>query len=82
MKLLIINKMYNQLCFLLTGKCLEVVGTEGKGDGQFYQPTAAAVDADGNLLVIDKEAARVQKFSCSGECRYLQHVAARGNSPL
>ena len=48
-----------------------MVGSEGRGDGQFLEPTAAAVDSDGNLIVVDKEAAKVQKFTCSGECMYM-----------
>lgn len=58
-----------------TGKCLEVVGSEGRGDGQFLEPTAAAVDSDGNLIVVDKEAAKVQKFTCSG--KFISRFSAR-----
>ena len=51
-----------------TGKCLETVGTEGKGDGQFSGPVAIAVDEAGNSLVLDgKNPGRVQKFSNAGE---------------
>ena len=50
----------------LTGKCLDVFGSEGKGDGQFVLPNAVAVDTFGNILVVDKDAPRIQKFSPSG----------------
>ncbi len=51
-----------------TGKCLEMIGTEGKGDGQFFMPVAIAVDEAGNTLVVDgKNPGRVQKFSNAGE---------------
>ena len=51
-----------------TGKCLETIGTEGKGDGQFFEPTAIAGTSDGSILVVDgKGTGRVQKFSAAGE---------------
>ncbi len=57
-----------------TGKCLETIGTEGKGDGQFFMPVAIAVDEAGNTLVVDgKNPGRVQKFSNAGEHFLLQH---------
>ncbi len=50
-----------------TGKCLETVGTEGKGDGQFCEPSAITGTVDGSILVADgKGTGRVQKFSASG----------------
>ena len=52
-----------------TGKCLEVIGTEGKGDGQFIEPTSVTTDSDGCILVADKGQLRVQKFAASGEYR-------------
>ena len=52
-----------------TGKCLETVGCEGKGDGQFTEPKGITVDKDGNILVVDgKNPGRIQKFSPVGEC--------------
>ena len=51
-----------------TGKCLETIGTEGKGDGQFFEPVAITVDKAGNMLVLDgKNPGRLQKFSNAGE---------------
>ena len=50
-----------------TGKCLETIGSEGKGDGQFFMPVAITTDEAGNTLVLDgKNPGRVQKFSVSG----------------
>ena len=57
-------------CFTVltnTGKCLEVIGTEGKGDGQFVEPTAVCMDSEGCIIVADKALRRVQKFAPSGE---------------
>ncbi len=52
----------------MTGKCLEVFGSEGKGDGQFVLPNAVAVGAEGNILVVDKDAPRIQNFTSTGAC--------------
>ena len=49
-----------------TGKCLEVVGKEGKSDGTFGEPTAVTTDCDGNMLVCDLCPPRLQKFSPQG----------------
>ncbi len=52
-----------------TGKCLETVGIEGKGEGQFLEPTGITVDRDDNTLVLDgKNPGRLQKFSETGLC--------------
>ena len=57
-------------CFRIlapTGKCLEVIGREGRSDGQFGEPTSVTADLEGNLFVCDLgPAARVQKFSLDG----------------
>ena len=52
-----------------TGKCLETIGSEGRGDGQFCEPAAITTDADGSILVADgKGTGRIQKFSTAGNC--------------
>ena len=53
-----------------TGKCLDVIGREGKGDGMFGEPTAVTTDRDGNLLVCDLCPARLQKFTPQGACNF------------
>jgi YD repeat-containing protein len=42
-------------------------GSTGTANGQFKHPAAVAVDAKGNLWVLDKENSRVEEFSESGE---------------
>ena len=42
-------------------------GTEGDGDGQFYNPSGIAVDGSGNIYVTDWNMGSVQVFSSSGE---------------
>ena len=57
-------------CFSIlapTGRCLEVIGSEGKGNGQFFEPTAVMTDKEGNILVADKDPPRIQKFSQNGK---------------
>lgn len=50
-----------------TGKFLDRIGSEGKGDGQLLEPTAVATDSAGNIYVAEKGNLRVQKFSSAGE---------------
>ena len=65
------NHCFRILTF--TGKCLEVIGREGKSDGMFGEPTAVAVNKEGNLLVCDLSPARVQKFTPQGRTNFLLH---------
>ena len=65
---LIVTDVRNH-CFRIltsTGKCLDVVGKEGKGDGMFGEPTAVATDKDGDILICDLSPARLQRFSPQG----------------
>jgi DNA-binding beta-propeller fold protein YncE len=41
-------------------------GTTGLGNGQFDEPSGIAVDASGNVYVVDRFNDRVQKFSSTG----------------
>ncbi len=43
------------------------IGSFGTGNGQFYAPADAAVDAKGNLWALDKGNNRLQKFNEKGE---------------
>jgi sugar lactone lactonase YvrE len=50
-------------------------GTSGTGNGQFNHPAGMAVDSKGNLLVVDENNKRVQKFNEAGE-----YVSSFGSS--
>ncbi|WP_255317342.1 choice-of-anchor U domain-containing protein, partial [Candidatus Magnetobacterium casense] len=41
-------------------------GSFGSGDGQFYHPSAVAIDASGNVLIADSYNNRIQKFTSIG----------------
>jgi len=41
-------------------------GVQGSGDGQFWVPTHVAVDAGGDVYVIDNRNARIQVFGADG----------------
>jgi len=41
-------------------------GDSGSADGQFYFPQGVAVDADGNVYVVDTANYRIQKFTSGG----------------
>lgn len=60
----------HSICIVTTsGKFLDRFGSEGKGDGQFLEPTAVATDLSGNIYVAEKGNFRVQKFSSTGELK-------------
>ena len=69
--IIVTNARLHSFCVLTsTGKCIDLVGQEGRGDGQFVQPTAVITDADGNIIVSDLSP-RIQKFSPSGMQLYV-----------
>jgi tripartite motif-containing protein 71 len=41
-------------------------GSRGAGDGQFKSPQGVAVDATGNVYVVDQDSDRIQKFTREG----------------
>jgi hypothetical protein len=43
-------------------------GTNGSGNGQFVGPNGVAVDASGNVFVVDSYNHRIQKFRISSPC--------------
>lgn len=56
---------------------LSSFGTPGAAPGQFNRPMGAAVDASGNVYVVDKDNNRVQKFNAKGE--YLSSFGSAGS---
>jgi len=56
---------------------LSAFGSPGTGNGQFNRPFGAAVDASGNVFVVDRENNRVQKFNSKGE--YLSQFGSTGS---
>ncbi len=48
--------------FTDAGVFVKTWGTLGSGDGQFMMPAALAADGGGNVYVVDRTLARVQKF--------------------
>ncbi|MFC1495496.1 6-bladed beta-propeller [Thermodesulfobacteriota bacterium] len=67
------NSLYNQYYMLKLNPEGEIIGqwgSSGSGDGQFnfaHTPTDIAVDADGNIYVVDIDNNRIQKFDSNGE---------------
>jgi sugar lactone lactonase YvrE len=60
-----------------SGEFITKFGSEGNGNGQFYQPVAISVDANGNLWVDDYSGfGRVQEFTPAGE--FMGHFSAPG----
>ncbi|NUP90790.1 MAG: SMP-30/gluconolactonase/LRE family protein [Candidatus Sumerlaeia bacterium] len=51
------------------GEILEVIGSEGRGPGQFRYPYDVAVDPDGDIYVVEYETARVQRLAPDGSPR-------------
>jgi DNA-binding beta-propeller fold protein YncE len=45
-------------------------GKRGSGDGEFETPTGVAVDAQGNIIVVDTENHRVQVFDGQGKFQF------------
>jgi len=54
-------------------------GSFGSGDGQFKEPTGVAVDTQGNILVVEHQNHRVQRFSPSGTFLYKWGSYGTGN---
>ena len=61
-----------------TGRYFMRFGGPGSGEGQFYGPTALAVDGNGDLYAIDSGNVRVEKFSPQGEFLLMFGTAGDG----
>jgi tripartite motif-containing protein 71 len=53
-------------------------GASGTGNGQFTRPGSMAIDAQGNLWVVDSNGNRVEKFNEKGE--YLSQFGTKGTA--
>jgi DNA-binding beta-propeller fold protein YncE len=47
-------------------EAIQVWGSQGQGEGQFFNPKAIALDAQGNVYVADSGNNRIQKFDSNG----------------
>ena len=79
-----ISDFTNDLIYKFTdeGRFLMRFGGPGSGEGQFYGPTALAVDGNGDLYVIDSGNVRVEKFSPQGEFLLMFGRAGEGEGEL
>jgi len=48
------------------GTFLAKFGSQGSGEGQFFDPQAVAVDQNGNIFVVDNGNHRIEKFTSTG----------------
>ena len=65
---LVADSVNHTISILTTsGKFLDRISSEGKGDGQLLEPTAVTTDPSGNIFVVEKGNLRIQKFSSAGK---------------
>ena len=62
------------------GKNTHIFGGLGSGNGQFNNPRAVAVAANGNVFVADTTNSRIEVFTASGE--YLKQFGTEGSGKL
>jgi len=53
--------------FAADGRLIRSWGSPGSGPGQFHVPHGIAIDAEGRILVADRENSRIQLFSADGK---------------
>jgi DNA-binding beta-propeller fold protein YncE len=73
------NNTHRVVVFDNKGRYLRGWGGEGEDDGQFRFPATIALDASGNVLVVDVLNARVQKFSPDGT--FMSSFGGLGGKP-
>jgi DNA-binding beta-propeller fold protein YncE len=72
-RIYVVDRSYNEsdqhrvVVYDPKGNKVQVIGTRGKGDGQFNVPLQAAVGPDGTLYVLDSGNFRVQAFDKDGK---------------
>lgn len=63
------------------GKFIGAIGKEGKGSGQFEEPSAVAVNEKSQIIVCQRENPRIQKLTSGGKCiQKFGHKSFRGNT--
>lgn len=72
------NKHHNVFVYSMTGDSLFALGGRGEGDGQFNFPQSAAVDADGNIYVVDAFNFRIEIFDQSG--KFVRQFGSQGDA--
>jgi len=65
--------------FDLTGKFITKIGKPGSGDGELNHPAGLAVEASGNLVVVDSGNHRLQVFSPDG--KFVGKCGGPGKNP-
>jgi sugar lactone lactonase YvrE len=72
-RIYVVDRSYNEsdqhhvVVYDKAGKKIQVIGSRGKGDGQFNVPLQAAVAPDGTLYVLDSGNFRVEAFDKEGK---------------
>ncbi len=71
------NKRHNVFVHSMAGDSLFALGKRGEGEGEFNFPQSAAVDADGNIYVVDAFNFRVEIFDVDG--KYVRMFGSQGD---
>ena len=61
-------------------KLVESVGSQGKGNGQFWLPSGLAIASDSSILVADTGNHRIQVLTADGQ--FLRSIGSYGSGPL
>ncbi len=65
--IIVVTDVFNHCLRLVdsTGKFIEKVGREGRGGGQFKEPSAVVISPDNHIFVAERDNPRVQKFNAN-----------------